>query len=55
MATTRRDGKGGKDDDRVTGNLIWFGVEHPEGRPAKEDNMPDWDMAPALSCVFNLT
>ena len=42
QATTRVR-KGGKDDDRVTGNMVWFAVEHPETRPAKEDGMPDWD------------
>ena len=34
--------KGGKNDDRITGNLVWYGVEHFEGRPTKEDNMPNW-------------
>ena len=29
--------KGGKDADRVTGNMAWLVVEHPEARPAKED------------------
>jgi conjugative relaxase-like TrwC/TraI family protein len=41
LATTRVR-KGGKDADRVTGNLAWFAVEHYETRPAKDDNMPDW-------------
>ena len=42
MATTRVR-KGGKDEDRVTGNMVWLAVEHPDTRPTKEDNMPDWD------------
>ena len=42
LATTRVR-KGGKQDDRVTGNLVWYAVEHPETRPTKEDHMPDWD------------
>ena len=41
MATMRMH-KGKKNDDRITGNLTWYGVEHFEGRPTKEDNMPDW-------------
>ena len=36
------------DADRVTGNLVWLGVEHPETRPTKEDGMPDWDQASAF-------
>ncbi|WP_422932193.1 MobF family relaxase [Singulisphaera sp. PoT] len=42
LATTRVR-KGAKQDDRVTGNLVWYGVEHAETRPAKEDGMPDMD------------
>ena len=42
MATTRVR-KGGKDADRVTGNLVWLAVEHPDTRPAKDDGRPDWD------------
>ena len=42
MATTRVR-KGGKDEDRVTGNMAWLAVEHPDTRPAKEDGKPDWD------------
>jgi conjugative relaxase-like TrwC/TraI family protein len=40
MASTRVR-KDGQQDDRLTGNLVWYGVEHPETRPAKEDQMPD--------------
>ena len=41
--TTTRVRKGGQQDDRVTGNLVWYATEHAETRPAKEDGMPDWD------------
>lgn len=34
---------GGQQDDRATGNLVWYAVEHPETRPAKDDGMPDPD------------
>ena len=43
---------GGQQGDRVTGNLIWYGVEHPETRPVLDASrpdddpwrvMPDWD------------
>ncbi len=34
--------KGGTHDDRETGNIVWYGVEHAETRPAKDDGMPDW-------------
>ena len=42
LATTRVR-KGGKHEDRLTQNLVWFATEHPETRPTKEDGMPDWD------------
>jgi len=42
MVTTRKR-KGGEHADRVTGNLIWYGFEHPETRPNREDGMPDPD------------
>lgn len=35
--------KGGKDADRVTANMLWLAVEHPEARPAKEDGKSDYD------------
>lgn len=38
---TTRIRKGGRHDDRLTGNLVGYAVEHAETRPAKEDNMPD--------------
>lgn len=40
---TTRVRKGGKEEDRVTRNMMWFAFEHPETRPAKEDGMPDPD------------
>ena len=51
---TTRVRMGGKMEDRVTGNLVWFAVEHPETRPAKDDNMPDWNRHLHF-VVFNLT
>ena len=42
LATTRVR-KGGRQEDRVTGNLVWYATEHPETRPTKQDGMPDWD------------
>ena len=46
--------KGGMDADRVTGNMVWMAVEHPDTRPTKEDGKPDWDRhIHVLS--FNLT
>jgi conjugative relaxase-like TrwC/TraI family protein len=53
LATTRVR-KGGKQEDRVTGNLVWYAVEHPETRPAKEDKMPDPHRHIHV-VVFNLT
>jgi len=35
--------RGGRDGDKLTGNMIWYGFEHPETRPARCDNMPDCD------------
>ena len=35
--------RGGMDADRLTGNMVWLAVEHPDTRPAKEDGKPDWD------------
>ena len=53
MATTRVR-KGGRQEDRRTGNLVWYAKEHAETRPAKEDKMPDWDRHIHF-VVFNLT
>lgn len=38
---TTRVRKGGRQEDRVTGNLVGYAVEHAETRPAKDDKMPD--------------
>jgi conjugative relaxase-like TrwC/TraI family protein len=53
LATTRVR-KGGRQEDRVTRNLVWYAVEHAETRPTKEDNMPDWDRHIHF-VVFNAT
>jgi conjugative relaxase-like TrwC/TraI family protein len=37
---TTRVRKGGRQEDRVSGNLCWFAFEHPETRPTSSDNMP---------------
>jgi conjugative relaxase-like TrwC/TraI family protein len=52
--STTRVRKDGRDEDRVTGNLVWYATEHPETRPAKADGMPDWDRHIHF-VVFNLT
>ena len=51
---TTRVRKDGQYDDRVTGNLVAFAVEHPETRPSKSDNMPDPDRHIHM-VVFNVT
>lgn len=53
LITTRVRG-GGEVDDRVTGNMIWYGFEHPETRPSREDGMPDPDRHVHFVCA-NLT
>jgi conjugative relaxase-like TrwC/TraI family protein len=53
LATTRVR-KGGRQEDRVTGNLLWYAKEDPETRPNREDGMPDWDRHIHF-VVFNLT
>jgi conjugative relaxase-like TrwC/TraI family protein len=35
--------KGGDNADRITGNILALGAEHPDGRPARQDGMSDWD------------
>ena len=35
--------QGGRQEDRVTGNMVYYAFEHPETRPAKADGMPDPD------------
>jgi conjugative relaxase-like TrwC/TraI family protein len=53
LATTRVR-KGGRQEDRVTNNLLWYAKEDPETRPTKDDGMPDWDRHIHF-VVFNLT
>ena len=38
----------------MTGNLVWYAVEHYETRPTKEDGMPDWQRHIHF-VVFNAT
>ncbi len=49
---TTRVRSGGRQEDRVTGNLAWYSVEHAETRPVEDESlppdhkwrlMPDWD------------
>ncbi len=54
QAATTRVRKGGRYEDRTTGNLVAYAVEHPETRPTKEDGRSDWDRHWHL-VVFNLT
>ncbi|HEY7330671.1 MAG TPA: MobF family relaxase [Gemmataceae bacterium] len=54
QSATTRVRKGGKYEDRITGNLAAYAVEHPETRPTKEDGRGDWDRHWHL-VVFNLT
>jgi conjugative relaxase-like TrwC/TraI family protein len=47
-ATTRVRVKG-KQDDRVTGNLVWYAVEHAETRPVEDESLPEghkWRVMP---------
>jgi conjugative relaxase-like TrwC/TraI family protein len=30
----------GRQEDRVTGNLVWYAVEHPETRPVEDESVP---------------
>jgi conjugative relaxase-like TrwC/TraI family protein len=39
----------GQQEDRVTGNLVWYGVEHAETRPVEDASLPDdhqWRLMP---------
>jgi conjugative relaxase-like TrwC/TraI family protein len=39
----------GKQEDRVTGNLVWYAVEHPETRPVEDESVPEdhkWRVMP---------
>ena len=31
----------GKQEDRVTGNLVWYAVEHAETRPVEDESLPE--------------
>jgi conjugative relaxase-like TrwC/TraI family protein len=54
QAATTRVRKEGKYEDRITGNLVGYAVEHPETRPTKADGRSDWDRHWHI-VVFNLT
>lgn len=41
--THTRERRGGRHENRQTGNLMWFGFEHAESRPVKDDGLPDPD------------
>lgn len=46
---TTRVRTGGQQDDRVTGNLVWYAVEHPETRPVVDESLPEghrWRVMP---------
>ena len=53
FATTRVR-QDGKQEDRLTGNLVGYGIGHDEGRPTKDDGMPDWHKHGHI-VLFNLT
>jgi conjugative relaxase-like TrwC/TraI family protein len=39
----------GKQEDRVTGNLLWYAVEHPDTRPVEDESLPEdhkWRVMP---------
>lgn len=39
----------GKQEDRVTGNLVYYSVEHPETRPVEDESLPEdhrWRVMP---------
>lgn len=40
---TTRVRQGGRQEDRVTGNLCWYSVEHPETRPVLDEFRPKGD------------
>lgn len=40
---TTRVRAGDRHDDRVTGNLVWYSVEHAETRPVEDENRPEND------------
>ena len=54
---------GGKQEDRVTGNLVWYAIEHPDTRPVEDESLPEghkWKVMPDQDrhihvVIFNLT
>ncbi len=39
----------GRYEDRVTANLVWYAIEHPETRPVEDESLPDghrWKLMP---------
>ena len=60
---TTRVREDGKQEDRVTGNLVWYAVEHAETRPVEDESLPDghkWKVMPDQDrhvhvVIFNLT
>jgi len=54
----------GRQEDRRTGNLVYYAVEHPETRPVEDESlpenhpwrvMPDWDRAVSTRMVLTGT
>ena len=53
----------GKQEDRVTANLVWYAVEHAETRPVEGESLPEghkWKVMPDQDrhihvVIFNLT
>jgi conjugative relaxase-like TrwC/TraI family protein len=41
-SATTRVRQDGRQEDRLTGNLVGYAIGHNDTRPAKDDNMPDW-------------
>jgi conjugative relaxase-like TrwC/TraI family protein len=60
---TTRVREDGKQEDRRTGNLVWYAVEHAETRPVEDESLPvghKWKLMPDPDrhvhvVVFNLT
>jgi conjugative relaxase-like TrwC/TraI family protein len=53
----------GRYEDRVTGNLVWYAIEHAETRPVEDESLPDghkWKLMPDPDrhihvVIFNVT
>ena len=53
----------GQQTDRLTGNLVWYAVEHPDTRPVEDESLPDghrWKIMPDPDrhvhvVIFNVT